>query len=122
MFFSMRTSVEKKEGICLKSFIMLCSVILASFLLLISCSKEAATIIDDTSPAENQTAVPETEGIADNLPELDFNQYEFRILTGLHANWITSAFSMEGENGDTLNDALYSRNRAIEERFNINQT
>lgn len=74
----------------------------------------------DTTAAVVDTAVTapvETEPeFTDNLPEESLNGYEFRmfIRPGYGADlWV------EAETGDQLNDAVFARNRAVEERFGI---
>lgn len=55
--------------------------------------------------------------VSDDVPELDFSGRQFRIF--YQKRYTTDAVPFEDqENGDVLNDAVYRRNRAIEERFN----
>ena len=77
----------------------------------------------DTTAAVVDTAVTapvETEPeITDNLPEESLNGYNFRM-------FIRPAYGgdlwVEAETGDQLNDAVFARNRAVEERFDITVT
>ena len=101
------------------------AVLLASALLTVSCgSGEAQTA--DTIPAgtEAQTAA-ETLSPLDQtvaaLPEKDFGGYEFTIMdrNSDHIPWETYDVYAESENGDAINDAVYRRNRVLEEHFNI---
>ena len=50
-----------------------------------------------------------------DLPEKDFGAKEFRISTKDGTKY---EFYTDAEDGDILNDALFARNRTIEERFN----
>ncbi|MCL1794055.1 MAG: hypothetical protein FWG34_09310 [Oscillospiraceae bacterium] len=71
----------------------------------------------DALPDEKQ---PEPE-ITDSLPDgLDFNGEEFRIVTciGSERPHLTLLFDSETITGDALEDAVYNRNRKLEERFN----
>ena len=67
-----------------------------------------------------ETNTPDTpERFIPNLPEITFNGYEFRAL--VHANNMYSSFtfSVEEETGDILNDAIYKRNKYIEEKYDV---
>ena len=103
------------------------AMILASLMLLGSlaacASDDAGTGEDTTAAGGSDTAVTtpaETEPeITDNLPEESLNGYNFRmfIRPGYGADlWV------EAETGDQLNDAVWARNRAVEERFDITIT
>lgn len=57
--------------------------------------------------------------ISDGLPDIDYEGYNYRIgfldQKGMYIDdWIS-----EGENADTVNDAVYSRNRTIEEKYGV---
>jgi len=53
-----------------------------------------------------------------NLPEKDFDGYEFVILaTDSEHPWHT--YATDEENAEIMNDAVYIRNRRIEDRYNI---
>jgi len=71
---------------------------------------------DDTQEEQNATSIYD-----DELGEFDFGGKEFRITTWPPENtpWMTVIFDMEEETGDLVNDAIYSRNRKIEQRFNV---
>lgn len=63
-----------------------------------------------------------TEDIyADDLPEQDFGNAEFRIAVQ-EAAWLYVIYDSQEESGDLLNDAVYQRNRKTEERFNVKIT
>ncbi|MCQ2432013.1 MAG: hypothetical protein MJ175_05340 [Clostridia bacterium] len=73
------------------------------------------------SAATDTAAVTEPE-ITDNLPDTDLGGYDFSIFH-FDESWLTWAktqLDAEAENGELLNDAIYARNRTIEERFNCN--
>ena len=97
---------------------------LLALLLLLSaaagCSngKEAETGSDETpvsSPVPGETE-PETEdpGLDDGLPEVDYDGYAFRI-----ACYGGEDVNIEEETGEALNDAIFRRNEAMNERFGI---
>ncbi len=105
-----------------------------SFLLaLLSLGSTLLSCGDTTkTPAQTNNAVtsPSTEAIteaqtseedmrravSDGVPELNFDGAEFRTIT---QDSTVNDIWVDGESGDVLDDAIYSRNRAIEERFNI---
>jgi len=69
----------------------------------------------DTTTAETTTAAP------DPIPEVkDYAGYEFRMLTP--ENRGNQKFDTDEMNGDTMNDIIYERNRAIEDDYNITIT
>jgi len=65
------------------------------------------------------TAVTEPE-LKPELPEKDYEDAEFVLLNGNMSEWmmIYTVYAEE-ETGDSLNDAIYRRNTAVEEQFNI---
>ena len=66
--------------------------------------------------------------ISDDLEPADYGGANFRILyrnSCQRSNWALYEvhkieIATEAENGDVINDALYKRNKNIEERFNVN--
>ena len=62
-----------------------------------------------------ETEPVETE-LTDSLPEKDFGGASFRVLTAAE-QW--QKFYNSEQNGEVINDAVYARNLAVEERFNI---
>ena len=75
---------------------------------------------DPNQAAEEQT----TERLYPDLPAKDFGGYEFKFLTRTldNADWVEwdhRDLIAEEENGEALNDAVYSRNKKIEEKYNV---
>lgn len=66
------------------------------------------------------TDPPETKrtDVSDGLPEKDYKQTTFNILTQSY-DVAANDFIVADQSGDIINDAVYNRNIAIEERFNI---
>ncbi|MCL1795206.1 MAG: extracellular solute-binding protein [Oscillospiraceae bacterium] len=64
----------------------------------------------------SETANEENKEIGDGLPERDFGGYAFRLY--LQENYYEDMYIAE-ESGDIADDAVYKRNKAVEERFNI---
>ncbi|MBE6657623.1 MAG: hypothetical protein E7604_04175 [Ruminococcaceae bacterium] len=74
-----------------------------------------APVSADTQATE--TAEPELKPV---LPEKDWGGYEFHLLNGNMSEWMMIyTVDAEEETGDSLNDAIYRRNSAVEEQFNI---
>jgi hypothetical protein len=57
-----------------------------------------------------------------DLPEQNFNGYNFRILSRsetANLHWWNHDISAEEITGDPINDAIFDRNQKVEERYNI---
>ncbi len=82
---------------------------------------ETTQLPGTTESAAAVTEIETTEedvrrAVSDEIPEMDFEGASFRSITQdstVNDVWV------EGETGDVLNDAIYYRNRAVEERFNV---
>ncbi|MGN1129173.1 MAG: hypothetical protein ACI4T6_09515, partial [Candidatus Flemingiibacterium sp.] len=87
----------------------------------ISCQSGAPTNNDnttDTTPADTTTLSAEEarKQISDGLPERDYGGEEFNITINTYCE---SGFHAEELTGDVLSDAIYERNKAVEDRFNV---
>jgi len=68
-------------------------------------------------PAENDIYnMKARENAQDGLPAMDFEGADFTVLQRTEWNY---EFFAESENGDVVNDAVYRRNFAVEDRFNV---
>lgn len=67
---------------------------------------------------DGETDTPIVDSTADNLPDYDFSGKEFRIFNGAAQNE-SSFWNIDELTGDVLDDAIYHRNKAISERFNV---
>ena len=75
----------------------------------------AAVTEAETAPMDSLEA---RKLVTDDVPELDFGGKDFRIF--YQKRYTTDAISPDGkESGDVLNDAVYRRNIAMEDRFNV---
>ena len=106
------------------------SLILALMLLLtifIACGDTPLTdAADTTTSANNGEAVEEATETTFNydpgLPSADYEGRTFTILTkavATYTDWGETSIWTEAENGDAVNDAIYQRNRSVEEAYNI---
>ncbi len=102
-----------------------------ALLLLLATVVSCGSAGDDAAVTEAQTeggAVTESvtedasQRLSDSVENKDFGGKTFDILTA--GNWANDwteifEFTAEEENGEPINDAVYARNMAIEERFNV---
>lgn len=103
---------------------------IATSLSVFSCASSKTTIETTTAATEfvDQTS-EETEAntprVNPSLPDNDYEGYKFTVLSRWldHAEWIgvwnpIDIFA-EDETGEPINDAVYRRNRMVEEKFNV---
>ncbi len=98
------------------------SAILLSFSFLAGCSDkpeapgETQAVPDPIPTVQEAETAAETEAPMpdDGLPEVDYGGYGFRI-----AYYIGETVTVEEEKGEALNDAVFRRNTALEDRFGI---
>ncbi|MHB1150820.1 MAG: hypothetical protein ACYCWE_11050 [Eubacteriales bacterium] len=77
------------------------------------------TLIDSPQTVSEEPDLLEARKlVGDNLPEADFNGSPYTVLT-YNDTRIIYFVAEEAENGDIVNDALYTRNRIAEERYNV---
>lgn len=99
-------------------------LLLMAMLAAVSCG-EASTNADTTASTDSATATtaaPVEEGIPEpELPELDFGGEEFTFLMrGRDASsYAQKHIYTEEQNGEIINDTVFARNSATEEKFNI---
>ncbi|MCQ2432851.1 MAG: extracellular solute-binding protein, partial [Clostridia bacterium] len=80
---------------------------------------------ENVTVEEAETENPNVAGIRNTLAKLEGKDYggvDFVIMdrsAEANPNWVAIDVFSEGENGDTINDAVYQRNRALEENLNI---
>lgn len=88
-----------------------------------SSGKETTGETAPTQSTETESATETETEISDDLPDVTFDGQEFRTYTrdcceGVHINGLY----IEELTGDVVNDAVYSRNLTVEERFNVKIT
>lgn len=117
-----------------KRFLSLLLALVISVPVLAACGNKtadpAATTASTGAAAASTTAEPETTvdpAEIDELPtDKDYKGYKYRVLTHKHAEsavaWIVCDVWTETENGERINDAVFARNLAMEERFNTKVT
>ncbi len=100
------SDLQKQNGALL---CLICVLLTA----MVSCSQtntKEDTVSDQTEAATETAAL-----YTDNLPERDFGKIKLNIMNSSPAqvNYDTEA------TGDVIEDAIYARNKSVEERFNI---
>lgn len=89
-----------------------------------SCSdepKESDQTDSDVTAGESdlEDLYSERYAVKEELPDETYDGYDFRVYLRIEAGNNTD-FIAEKETGDTVNDAVYTRNLVISERFDIN--
>ena len=97
--------------------------VLALILLSFSCEHtDVDTTISESyksTGVDNEKILTETDlSITDNLTNADYDGYIFNIF-GVTQTLGSDRFFAEEETGDIIDDAVYSRNLAVEDRYNI---
>lgn len=102
------------------SLILLAAILLSSSLY--GCGGDSAQAPAEdtrevtTAEETTQSELEERGAISDELPEMDFEGAEYRILCRADRAYEIDA---EEQTGAVENDSVYERNRLIEERFNV---
>ncbi|MCL2099400.1 MAG: hypothetical protein FWH24_03060 [Oscillospiraceae bacterium] len=89
--------------------------------LIYSCSDNNGSAEDGAvNPQENAGGDILQEDISDSLPGgLDFEGAEIRLMHREEWDLWCYEIAVEGETGDIVNDAVYHRNKTVEERLNV---
>ena len=80
----------------------------------------AEQVPDDAPESEKTEPVLQYMGYV--FPDENYGGYEFRILNYEIQPWAYTVMSMEEQTGDAIDDAIYTRNAAVEESLNIKIT
>ncbi|MCL2517850.1 MAG: hypothetical protein FWF15_04745 [Oscillospiraceae bacterium] len=95
--------------------------ILILTLMLFACSSGSSSVETGEIGRETETTVDTRnprEIIREDLPEIDFEGYEFRIMVADADTFSFDVFAIE-ETGEKLNDATYRRDQRVSERFGV---
>lgn len=100
------------------------ALLLLAALFLTACGeKTPAGSATDTAPSAQDTAAPTTEAATENprapyadmAPRVeDFNGYNFRVFVA-----DSTQYDSDEETGEIVNDAIFKRNLAVEEAYNV---
>lgn len=81
-------------------------------------AKDSDSKVNSEKP-ETEEDVNYTEKFRSDYKDIDFAGYSFRILDRASGDWKTFDVYAEEMNGETINDAVYSRNTILEETIGI---
>ena len=102
------------------------TLILALILIMLTACGDAGNtgnVDSDVNETTNEVEIStETVKELPNLPDDDLEAYDFRIYTKSDSGyneWANFDIYVDEENGEPINDAVYTRNRAVEERYNV---
>lgn len=108
------------------SYLRVLSALLAFVLLglfLAACGETTETIeTQETGAATQAPAVTEEETeliITDDLPELDYGGDEVVIISRYREGWTSGEIAVEKITNEPVNDSVYERNVAVEERLKV---
>ncbi|NLZ36719.1 MAG: hypothetical protein GX897_04490 [Clostridiales bacterium] len=103
----------------IRKFICILLIVCQGILIFAACGSGGAEADVTTAPAETAEAT-ETE-LTPDLPEADYDGYEFTALARDPSGdlWVEGEFAVEEMNGEVLNDSIFERNRKVEETYNI---
>lgn len=114
--------IPKSMEVLMKKYqktVALCLLIAMLTSMGVSCGK-GDTKESETSNTNTPDVVAQTETeLTDGLPEKDMDGFALRIYhnDGSQMTWTNLTLDTEEQTGEVLNDAIYERNRAVEERF-----
>lgn len=108
---------------------LLISILCIFMLVLISCSNtdrednsgNDISLLNETSIIEVDETTSRT--ITPDLPIRNFEEREFvvfgRLVDSGYADWTATDIAVENQTGDPINDAVYTRNMTLEDRYNF---
>ena len=123
--------MRKISNINLIIFIIFIILILSAVLIAVTaCGDQENTGSEDNNSADTPSPQSPDNGVPENaevkithdVPDIDFGGYAFTVLSragydGIY--WVSVDMYAESENGEPINDAVFRRNRILEEKFNI---
>ncbi|MHC1696201.1 MAG: extracellular solute-binding protein [Eubacteriales bacterium] len=94
------------------------SVLFILLLAITSCGEEQSPVSATTE--EQTSTVSATQQSTDyQLPEKDYEGYTLNAGVYDDCRWANTLFDVQEEVGEVVNDAIYLRNRTIEEKYNV---
>lgn len=74
----------------------------------------------NTTASGGETTTAPVEELTDGLPEVNMDGFVFSVFNNSKEKmtWTNTTLDVESQTGEVLNDAIYNRNRYVEERFN----
>jgi len=110
--------------------VLFCALLILGQAVLSSCGKNSGGDTNVSVSENTKEDITDTQKITEEIrilpdipADMNFNGYKFRILYRSAADsdeyWAVQDIDAETENGDAINDAVYNRNRYIEEKYNF---
>ena len=87
--------------------------------LLTSCAGETIQPETDDTTDDTTTLEETTADIYADLPEGDFGGEEFVFANETESKWAILTLNTDDVNGEVINDAIYNRNRLVEDRLKV---
>ncbi len=98
------------------------ALIIAALTAAVACGDSTDGKSDETKVPTAETNAPVTEAVdplPDNLPEKNYDGYEFKIYTrGCCQERHKTGIWQKDSDGDVVNNAVYERNQKVQDRFN----
>lgn len=82
-----------------------------------SCGSEPGKTDETTAPEDTTQGEETTQG--SGLPELNYGGKTVNILVEDYGGYVGAEFYVDETNGDIVNDAIFNRNRTVEEQLNV---
>ncbi len=114
---------HKKEKTTMKKFLALLLAVLTLVPMFVAC-QDSGDKPSDSTAKPNDDVTETDDPYDDKLPEDLYYEDEmdgrdFVIAAPSHADWGPEWYNLEEDTGDTIDSAIYNRNRQLEERFGI---
>ncbi|MBE6612326.1 MAG: hypothetical protein E7632_07530 [Ruminococcaceae bacterium] len=97
-------------------------LLLAMAAQLAACGETPGAGADSTTASTDTTTAEVTTSLFNpDLPDKDYGGHQFRLLSSdeIGSGRYSYEIDAEAENGETINDAVFRRNSAVEDRFNV---
>ena len=118
--------IFKMEDTMMKKRILTAAMLAALLLSAAACGDTDASQAGTTGMESGTAAPAETEipKLPESVEQIDMNGFEFKIkhFSQEWLSWAKNTLDVEEQDGDLFNDAIYDRNRTIEELFNCTIT
>lgn len=83
-------------------------------------NNNAADLGDNNADSGEEVHIPTKSPL--DLPEIKYDGYDFRVMNTQQSamTWVNTTITSDEDTGVEVNDAVYIRNRIVEDRFDIN--
>lgn len=110
-----------------RPYFIIFTAIVLSAAALFSCasdgiSESSTTGGDSNATGDNTAAASDSTPLAAEIPDVKYDGYEFKILGGKIASTsyaVQEEIFADEQNGEPLNDALYDRNKVVEDKLGV---